>query len=161
MTIAAPDHSNTATASLREQQMKQAEELLFSEPSHAGFAKGLCRGKFLSTAVFPYPSLPLDRQKNAEQAAAAVKEFALAEINAAKIDREADIPRHVIEGLAKLGVLGMTAPVEVGGRGFSQQQYCRVMEIIGGHCASTAVVTNDRDRRCRPGGSMKRHASEG
>ncbi len=59
-----------------------------------------------------------------------------------EIDREADIPRHVIDGLGRVGVLGMTAPKEVGGRGFSQMQYCKVLEEIGGRCASTAVFTN-------------------
>ena len=36
----------------------------------------------------------------------------------------------------------MTAPVEYGGQGFSQSGYCRIMEVIGGHCASTAVFVN-------------------
>src|SRR5262249_17250620 len=53
-----------------------------------------------------------------------------------------DIPRSVIEGLGKLGVLGMTAPPEFGGRGFSQSGYCRIMEGIGGHCSSPAVFVN-------------------
>ena len=44
--------------------------------------------------------------------------------------------------MADLGVLGMTAPREFGGRGFSQMGYCRIMEIIGGHCSSTAVFVN-------------------
>src|SRR5207245_5718236 len=48
----------------------------------------------------------------------------------------------VIEGLGKLGVLGMAAPPEFGGRGFSQLEYCRIMEVIGGHCSSTAVFVN-------------------
>src|SRR5262245_18000196 len=36
----------------------------------------------------------------------------------------------------------MTIPAEYGGRGFSQHAYTRVMEVIGGHCASTAVFVN-------------------
>lgn len=142
MSISAPDHPDAAAQALREQQMKQAEELLFSEPSRAGFAKGLFQGKFLGGAVFPYPELSAAAEKTANEAAAAVKVFADSDIDAVAIDREADIPAHVVEGLAKLGVLGMTAPPEVGGRGFSQQQYCRVMEVIGGHCSSTAVFVN-------------------
>ena len=63
-------------------------------------------------------------------------------IDAAAIDRQADIPADVIEGLAKLGVLWMTAPPEQGGRGFTQSGYCRIMEVIGGHDASTAVFVN-------------------
>jgi alkylation response protein AidB-like acyl-CoA dehydrogenase len=36
----------------------------------------------------------------------------------------------------------MTAPPQYGGRGMSQLGYTRVMEVIGGHCASTAVFVN-------------------
>src|SRR5689334_14922241 len=36
----------------------------------------------------------------------------------------------------------MTAPADVGCRGFSQMGYCRVMEEIGARCASTAVFIN-------------------
>ncbi len=68
--------------------------------------------------------------------------FADTHIDAAAIDRDADIPRSVIDGLAELGVLGMAAPPELGGRGFSQMGYCRIMEVIGGHCAATAVFVN-------------------
>nr|MDQ6940578.1 acyl-CoA dehydrogenase family protein [Verrucomicrobiota bacterium] len=53
-----------------------------------------------------------------------------------------DIPRSVIDGLAHVGVLGMTAPKEFGGRGFTQMAYCRVLEEIGKRCASTSVFTN-------------------
>jgi alkylation response protein AidB-like acyl-CoA dehydrogenase len=36
----------------------------------------------------------------------------------------------------------MTAPAEYGGRNFGQLAYTKVMEVIGGHCASTAVFVN-------------------
>jgi alkylation response protein AidB-like acyl-CoA dehydrogenase len=36
----------------------------------------------------------------------------------------------------------MTAPPSYGGRGFSQLGYIKIMEVIGGHCASTAVFVN-------------------
>ena len=38
--------------------------------------------------------------------------------------------------------MGMAAPRELGGRAFSQMGYCRIMEVIGGHCAATAVFVN-------------------
>jgi hypothetical protein len=63
-------------------------------------------------------------------------------LDPAAIDRQADIPREVIDGLARLGVFGMTAPTDIGGRGFSQMGYCRVMEEIGSRCASTAIFVN-------------------
>lgn len=133
-----PDDDEALTA----QQMRQAEELLFSEPPREGFAKALFRGEFREDILFPYPRLPEKENKTVEDAVAAVRVFAQSHIDPAAIDRDADIPRSVIDGLGELGVLGMTAPVEHGGRGFSQQGYCRIMEVIGGRCASTAVFVN-------------------
>jgi alkylation response protein AidB-like acyl-CoA dehydrogenase len=129
-------------ASLREAQVLQAEELLFSGPPTAGFAKALFRGEFRGDAIFPYPALAESERPVVEEAVEAVRAFAESHIDAAAIDRDADIPRSVIDGLAELGVLGMAAPTEWGGRAFSQMGYCRIMEVIGGHCAATAVFVN-------------------
>jgi alkylation response protein AidB-like acyl-CoA dehydrogenase len=130
------------TAQQRAEQMKQAEELLFSGPQALGFAKGLYYGHFNPTGVFPYPQLPADQQEGVEAAVAEVKHFAEESIDPFRIDREANIPPEVIAGLGKLGVLGMTIPVAYGGRGMSQFGYCKVMEVVGGHDAGVAVFVN-------------------
>ncbi|SIN88001.1 Acyl-CoA dehydrogenase [Singulisphaera sp. GP187] len=144
MSVTASDraHGSPLQDPLRAKQVQQAEELLFSEPSRGGFAKALFRGEFRKEVVFPYPELPEADRSRVNEAVAAVRRFADSSIDAAAIDRDADIPASVIEGLAKLGVLGMTAPGEFGGRGFTQLGYCRIMEVIGGHCSSTAVFVN-------------------
>jgi len=144
LTTSAPDRAAVPETelALRAKQLQQAEELLFSGPEQTGFAKALFRGEFRGEALFPYPELPENQRSMVEEAVAAVREFADSKIDAAVIDREADIPRSVIEGLAQLGVLGMAAPRQWGGRGFSQMGYCRIMEVIGGHCSSTAVFVN-------------------
>src|SRR5436309_1675013 len=116
------------TAEQREQQQKQAEELLFSGPQTLGFAKGLFFGHFNAPLVFPYPELKADERDIVSQAVADVRTFAEEKIDAAAIDRNADIPPDVIAGLGQLGVLGMTAPKEFGGRGFSQLGNCKILE---------------------------------
>jgi alkylation response protein AidB-like acyl-CoA dehydrogenase len=125
-----------------EEQKKQAEELLFSGAETLGFAKSLFFGHFNAPLVFPYPEIRPEERAVVGQTVADVRRFVNEKLDAAAIDRDADIPRHVIDGLADLGVLGMTAPKEYGGRGFSQLANARVMEVIGGHCASTAVFVN-------------------
>ena len=144
MSTLSPDRSTQGPddEALTAQQMRQAEELLFYEPPREGFAKALFRGEFRADIVFPYPRLSDRERETVESAVAAVRVFAQSHIDAAAIDRDADIPRSVIDGLGELGVLGMTAPVDHGGRGFSQQGYCRIMEVIGGRCASTAIFVN-------------------
>jgi alkylation response protein AidB-like acyl-CoA dehydrogenase len=126
----------------RQKQIREAEELLFAGPQKLGVAKGLFLGQFVSDWVMPYPRLTTDQQTRLEEALPEIRAFLEEKLDPAAIDRQADIPRDVIEGLGRLGVLGMTAPVEFGGRGFSQMAYCRVMEEIGARCGSTAVFIN-------------------
>jgi len=125
-----------------EQQRKQAEELLFSGQHALGFVKGLYFGKFQSKLLFPYPALTAEQQAELDRTLAEVRDFCRTGIDADAIDRNAEIPDSVVRGLGRIGVLGATAPTEVGGRGFSQLMNCKVMEIIGGHCSSTAVFVN-------------------
>lgn len=130
------------TASQIQEQKKQAEELLFSGPEKLGFAKSLFFGHFNAGLVLPFPEISPEERPLLDQTLVELRRFAEEKINAAEIDRLADIPRSVIDGLADVGVLGMTAPREFGGRGFSQSANVKALEIIGSHCASTAVFVN-------------------
>jgi len=126
----------------RQKEIKEAEELLFTGPQVLGFAKGLFLGQFVADWAMPYPRIPAAQQVELDKSLAEVREFLDRELDPVAIDREADIPRHVVDGLARVGVLGMTAPKEYGGRGFSQRAYCEVLQEIGARCASTSVFTN-------------------
>jgi alkylation response protein AidB-like acyl-CoA dehydrogenase len=133
------------TAEQRDQQFKQAEDLLFSKEDQAkqhGFAKGLFFGYFNAPLVFPYPEMNPGEVERAETVLRRIQEFADQHIDAARIDREQTISRDVIDGLGKLGVLGMTVPTEFGGQGFSQFAYCKMLEIIGGADASLGIFVN-------------------
>jgi alkylation response protein AidB-like acyl-CoA dehydrogenase len=130
------------TADQIDQQRKEAEELLFSGPQHLGFGEGLFFGHFHAPMLFPYPQLDRAHHEETQQAVADVRRFCEQHIDATAIDRNACIPDDVVAGLGKLGVLGMTAPKEFGGRGFSQLAYTHVMQVIGGHCAATGVFVN-------------------
>src|SRR3989454_9971375 len=126
----------------RQKEMQQAEELLFSGRQEVGFAKGLFLGNFVADWVMPYPRLDPTRQTELESALSEVRQMLDRDLDPDWIDRNADIPHHLIDGLARTGVLGMTAPREFGGRGFSQMQCCRILEEIGKRDASTSVFVN-------------------
>ncbi len=134
--------TKTQIEAAREKQVQQAEELLFAGPQKLGLAKGLFLGRFVADWVMPYPTLPQKQAEQSERALVELRRFLDEKLDPAEIDRQADIPRKFIDGLGELGVLGMTAPVEFGGRGFTQMAYCRVMEEIGARCASTSVFVN-------------------
>ncbi len=126
----------------RQKEIQQAEELLFAGPQALGFAKGLFQGHFVSDWVMPYPRIPAAQQGELDDTLTELRKFLDEHLDAAEIDRQADIPRSVIDGLGRVGVLGMTAPKEYGGRGFSQMANCKVLEEIGRRCASTSVFVN-------------------
>src|ERR1700724_1741961 len=126
----------------RQKEMQQAEELLFTGPQALGFAKGLFAGHFVSDWMMPYPRIPTAQQPQLDQTLKELRAFLDAGLDPAEIDRQADIPREVIDGLGRVGVLGMTAPAEYGGHGFSQLANTKILEEIGTRCASTSVFVN-------------------
>lgn len=127
---------------LQQKQLQQAEELLFSGPQKEGFAKDLFLGRFSSQSMLPYPELPEALRQRGDELVARVRDYCDKHIDAGRIDREARIPDDVVAGLGKLGVLGATVAPQYGGLGITQQTYCRMMEVIGAHCGSTAVFVN-------------------
>ena len=78
--------------------MRQAEEVLGAMPQKHGVAKGLFEGRFVADWVFPYPHLPNHQRADVERAVAELAAFCDAHLDPERIDREADIPRDVIEG---------------------------------------------------------------
>src|ERR1043166_948063 len=126
----------------RQKEIQQAEELLFSGPQALGFVKGLFEGHFVSDWVMPYPRIAPAEQPEIDRTLAELRDFLDKNLDPAEIDRQADIPRSVIDGLGRVGVLGATAPKEVGGHEFSQMANCKILEEIGSRCASTSVFVN-------------------
>src|SRR6059036_1804774 len=126
----------------RQKEIQQAEELLFAGPQALGFAKGLFQGHFVSDWVMPYPRIPAAQQGELDGSLTELRQFLDEHLDPAEIDRKADLPRSVIDGLGRVGVLGMTAPKEYGGHGFSQMANCEILEEIGRRCASTSVFVN-------------------
>src|SRR5438270_2521525 len=132
----------TETEAQRQKEIQQAEELLFTGPQALGFVKGLFQGHFVSDWVMPYPRIAATEQPRIYKTLSVQSQILNQHLDQAEIDRQADIPRDVIDGLGRVGVLGATAPQEVGGHGFSQMANCKILEEIGTRCASTSVFVN-------------------
>ena len=127
---------------LQKKQIEQAEELLFDGAAKEGFAKDLYFGRFRTETIMPYPEPGEGAKSSGDSMVEKTKKFCRESIDAEQIDQQAKIPDSVVKGLANIGVLGMTINKDHGGAGMTQYNYCRVMEVIGGHCASTAVFVN-------------------
>jgi alkylation response protein AidB-like acyl-CoA dehydrogenase len=127
---------------LTKEQVAEAEELLFSGPQRLGVAKALYFGHFQGNLALPYPALDADAERATSEALAELRQFFDAKVDSVAIDRNADIPKDVVAGLGRLGVLGMTVPTQYGGQGFSQLQYLKIIEEIGARDSSIAVFVN-------------------
>ena len=59
--------------------------------------------------------------------------------HAAKWDDEENLPREIFTDAGRLGLLGMIAPTELGGRGMSFVAYAHAIIALGRHCAALAL----------------------
>lgn len=122
------------------EERKLAEEILGE--GGISFAKLLFLGIVDEETILPYPIVDERIKIEAAQRVFEIRKFAEQKIDGAEIDRRANIPDAVVEGLSEMGILGLTIPKEYGGLGVSQYEYCKVMEELAVHCASTAIFVN-------------------
>lgn len=110
------------------------------QPAAANTAcRGLFLGEVLDESFHPYPEQAPDEREKADLTVEAFREWAKDHLDPVQIDREQEIPAAVRQGLAELGLLGMTIPEEYGGYGFGVTSYCRVMEEVTRADASLSV----------------------
>src|SRR3954463_606738 len=124
-----------------QEEFEKAKDLLEAgPPGGMGVVKSLFFGRLKLHSVMPYPKQDADEAARTDALIAKVDAFLKESVDGFQIDLEERIPQHVIDGLGKLGVLGMTVPKQYGGGGYSHTAYCRVLERIAAHCASTGVL---------------------
>src|ERR1700731_5090888 len=96
----------TETEAQRQKEIQQAEELLFTVPQALGFVKGVFQGHFVSDWVMPYPRIAAAEQPEIDQTLGELRKFLDEHLDAPEIDRQADIPRGVLEGPGRGGGAG-------------------------------------------------------
>ncbi len=116
-----------------------AEASRETEWQGAGFLRELFLGKFRLDLIHPYPSAGAERPEF-RRFYDALEAFLRSEVDPVEIDEQGEYPAHVIEGLRKLGAFGMKVPQEYGGLGFSQVEYCKVMQLLGSYDANITAL---------------------
>ncbi len=97
-------------------------------------------GRFRTDLISPpYPlQSPEDKRPSATSSWGACKPSSRINLDPDEVDRTGDLPKNVIEGLAKSGCWGMKIPKEYGGLGLSQINYNRAVALVASYCGSTA-----------------------
>jgi acyl-CoA dehydrogenase family protein 9 len=81
-------------------------------------------------SLFPYPEISPDEAGTLEILRDSLRRFARERVDSRAIDREARLPREVLDGLAELGVFGIIVPEEHDGFGASMTFYAKVFETL-------------------------------
>jgi acyl-CoA dehydrogenase family protein 9 len=97
-------------------------------------------GEINENLVFPYPQFSDAQVEMAKEMTAAVDQFAKDNIDGEKFDKEAHLPKEVIQGLAEMGLLGLGVPEDLGGLGLDYSLYCRVFAQVASHDGSVATM---------------------
>ena len=120
------------TEQVSEQQARQvaeqARETQWRQPS---FGKELFLGRLRLDLVHPHPSGSAEAAKRGEAFLDRLRDFCESQIDAAAIERDAQIPDKVVRGLKELGAFGMKIATEYGGVGLSQVYYNKALALVG------------------------------
>ena len=108
-----------------------AEAARESEWKLPSFGKELFLGDFRLDLIYPQPRLDPQAVDKGERFLARLREFLVNEVDPMEIERDAKIPERVVDGLKKIGALGMKIPEEYGGLGLSQVYYNRALVLTG------------------------------
>ena len=126
-----------ATKTMKTPKKQQAPD---DQETPRSFMRALFLGTFEEDMVHPYPVLPEEERETLEMLLDSVRRFADASIDARAIDEAEQMPKEVLEGMAELGLFGVTIPEAYGGFGLSLASYGQVMSELAAHCGSTAAT---------------------
>ncbi|MFI9588632.1 acyl-CoA dehydrogenase family protein [Streptomyces sp. NPDC052236] len=110
------------------QVAEAAREQDWRKPS---FAKELFLGRFRLDLIHPHPMPADEDSQRGEEFLAKLRDFCETGIDGALIEREAQIPDAVIDGLKDLGALGMKIDTKYGGLGLTQVYYNKALAMVG------------------------------
>ncbi len=119
--------------------LEVAEEAREKEWKYPSFIGELFLGNFRWDLIHPYPEQSAADRKIGDEFCKKVSTFLQANLDPEQVDKTGEIPKQVIEGLAKLGCFGIKIPKEYGGLQFSQVNYNRVIQLVASYCASTVI----------------------
>jgi len=108
-----------------------AEDAREGEWKLPSFGKDLFLGKLNLELIHPQPKLDPAAVEKGEAFLKALRAFLAEHVDPLQIERDAKIPEAVIDGLKKLGALGMKVPEQYGGLGLSQVYYNRALTLVG------------------------------
>jgi alkylation response protein AidB-like acyl-CoA dehydrogenase len=120
-------------ATQQEQQSRRvAEESRETSWRGSSFLREAFLGR-LRPELIPDVAFDPDTRPEFKQYYAELEAFLRDSVDPVEIDARGEYPKHVLEGLAKLGAFGMKIPKKYGGLGLKHHEYVQVMKLLGSH----------------------------
>jgi alkylation response protein AidB-like acyl-CoA dehydrogenase len=130
-----------ATTNVSEREARQvAEAAREQEWKLPSFGKELFLGNFRLDLIHPQPKLDAAATEKGERFLAELKAFLENEVDPLQIERDAKIPDEVVDGLKRIGAMGMKVAESYGGLGLSQVYYNRALAMAGVWHAAIATL---------------------
>lgn len=123
-----------------EEAMEVAEEARSEEYQKPSFGAQLFMGNFDWHMLFPFPEQDPEDKKIGELFANKLTQLLTSELDPDEVDKTREIPKKVIDEMAKMGVFAMKVPKEYEGLGFSNTNYNRTVMKVASYCGSTACL---------------------
>ncbi|MBO0886658.1 MAG: acyl-CoA dehydrogenase family protein, partial [Acidimicrobiales bacterium] len=101
------------------QSRRAAEEAREAEWRRPSFGKQLYLGRLRLDLIHPHPAPSDAHRRQGEEFLVKLGSFLTTEVDPFQIEADAKIPERVVEGLARLGSLGMNIDPAYGGLGLS------------------------------------------
>src|SRR5262245_55408673 len=111
-----------------------------SGATRRSFMKSLFAGRLDAGLLFPYPQQDEEGRETLSLLLETFRGWANDHLDGAAIDKRGAFPETVVAELKEMGFFGMTIPEAYGGSGLPLTSYCRLMEEICRHCATTATI---------------------
>ncbi|HEX9066983.1 MAG TPA: acyl-CoA dehydrogenase family protein [Streptosporangiaceae bacterium] len=137
MTVPQADRVRHVDEREARQTAEAAREASWRQPS---FGKQLFLGDFRLDLIHPHPHPAEDAVTRGEEFCTRMRAFCEESVDAAQIERDAQIPDEVIRGLAGLGAFGMKIAPEYGGLGLTNLYYNRALMIAGSVSPAVAAL---------------------
>lgn len=123
-----------------EEAMEVTEEAREKEYRLPSFGSQLFMGIFNEKMLFPFPEQDPQDKKIGDEFIEKLTTLLTTQLDPDKVDATREIPKPVIEEMAKLGVFAMKIPKQYDGLGFSNTNYNRAVMKVASYCGATAVL---------------------
>ncbi|HEX2676280.1 MAG TPA: acyl-CoA dehydrogenase family protein [Polyangiales bacterium] len=118
-----------------------AEQAREKEWKGSSFLRELFLGRLRTELLPRLPRVDLEHERREfRELFLKLNEFLHREVDPVAIDLSGEYPKHVIEGLARLGAFGMTIEKKYGGLGLTHREYVRVMKMLGSYDANITAL---------------------